>query len=751
MTVSTLERVRAKMAPAPIRAEDSITFRVAVAAAVMCGIAAVVAQDIVTNSTAVSVLILTPVGSVLSWYRREHRNIGLKFVLAATAVLALGDFLRSLSGITSVEEARAPLAQIFLWVQTLHSFDLPRRRDLHFSLATSITLVALGGSLAIDSSFLIYFIPWGLVALIALQLSYASEVSDKLPKPAAETRSRSVFPAGMTMTAIILVVVVLAGSVAFMFAPRSNNSRFTSVPFRIPNFLPLPSGAGIVNPGLPNQSGPGDEPVNPQGGAYFGFGNFMDLRARGKLSDDLVMRVRATRSAFWRGAVFDTYDKSSWTDSTERMRPLIGPPVHLSAEPTSAETVPLVQTFYVVAQQPNIIFAAYNPVEVWFPTTRIEVSDHLGLRSPVLLEPESVYSVVSRVPIYTRESLSQATVAPGGEGALPEGRVRIGGQLLREEFHRRYTQLPQGLPKRVKDLALEITGAEETVLGKALAIERWLAQNTEYEIDIPAQPKGTDAVDQFLFEDRRGYCEQIASSMALMLRAAGVPTRLATGYAPGDRNVLSGFFDVRQSDAHSWVEVFFPGVGWVEFDPTHEVPAASSNAESSPGLELLKTITAAIGRAVPDGMGAAAGRGLQAALRAVASNGEVAAVILLAVAAAIGGAALMRPRITAFLRRRRLRMFDRAPPGEALAGAFGVVEAAGRDAGMPRAPSATPREYAASLRRLLSESEADLSVVVSTLESHLYAGSVATKEQAARARSAAERVSESLLKSSTNL
>ena len=96
-------------------------------------------------------------------------------------------------------------------------------------------------------------------------------------------------------------------------------------------------------------------------------------------------------------------------------------------------------------------------------------------------------------------------------------------------------------------------------------------------------------------------------------------------------------------------------------------------------------------------------------------------------------------------------MFDRAPPGDALAGAFGVVEAAGREAGLPRDPSATPREYAASLRRLLSESDAELSIVVGSLESHLYAGAIATKEQAARARTAAERVSESLLKSSTNL
>jgi len=77
-----------------------------------------------------------------------------------------------------------------------------------------------------------------------------------------------------------------------------------------------------------------------------------------------------------------------------------------------------------------------------------------------------------------------------------------------------------------------------------------------------------DAVEYFLFEQKRGYCEQFSSSLAVMARSQGIPARVVTGYAPGEYNPFTGYYDVRASDAHAWVEVYFPGYGWSTFDPT---------------------------------------------------------------------------------------------------------------------------------------------------------------------------------------
>ncbi len=706
--------------------EASIPLRAVVAVAVLISMISLIAQDIVTTSTAVIVLMITPIGFIVSWRRRNSKNIALKIMLAAAALLALADFLKSLSGATSVETARAPLAEIFLWVQMIHSFDLPRRRDLSFSLASSVTLIALGGSLALDSSFALYFLPWGLCVLVALGLGHSSELeeaSSAAVRPRV-VRGRAAFP-GLRSIAIVLALVLVAGTAVFMFAPRSGKSRFTSLAFRIPNFVPVPRNLGVINPGLPNQDGPGDSPFDPGPNAYFGFANFVDLRVRGNLSDEIVMRVRAVRPAFWRGGVFDLYSKSSWSDSTLRPKTLTGLPVSVPQDVgqrlvfTGNE---LVQTFYIVRRQPNMIFAAYHPSEVWFPTGEIDITDHLALRAGSLLEPDTVYSVVSQLP------------APGPTAleSLPEA--------IPAEVVDRYTQLPADLPARVRNLATQIAGDEPTILGKAKAIENWLSTNTRYLIDIPPQPKGTDAVDYFLFEDRRGFCEQIASAMTLMLRSLGIPARFAVGYAPGERNVLSGYFEVRQSDAHSWVEVFVPGAGWLEFDPTHEVPPIDASAKAAPGFKFLAKLLKPLRDLVPDGLLTGALDLVRSVLAAAVSSGRAIALTLIAIAAGITCVGLGRRIIRRYLWTRRLRRPMKGRPPELALGAFRLLEEAGAAAGYPRIPSKTPSEYGSELMRAgTGVTHLDVRAVVETLEKELYAGADVDASEARLAEAAARR------------
>lgn len=490
-----------------------------------------------------------------------------------------------------------------------------------------------------------------------------------------------------------------------------------SLPFEVKNFLPLPEGsAGIVNSGLPASDEPGADPAQPAKDAYFGFANFVDLRTRGHPSEELVMRVRASQPAFWRGPVFDTYRNSSWTASDKSTEKLRGFPVDIAGEadvPTG-RSVELVQTFYVEKAQSNVVFAAYRPREVWFPGGVVESTKERALRAGFILDEGVVYSVVSDLPVFTRDQLEVTTAE------IPES-IRL-----------RYTRLPKDLPPRIAELAQKITGNETTIVGKAEAIEGWLKKNAKYTLDIPRQPRGTDAVDHFLFTERRGFCEQFASSLAVMLRAVGVPTRFATGYDPGDRNVFSGYWEIRAAQAHSWVQVYFPKVGWVDFDPTADVPSAEPSAQKTvPGIALLRKGAAAIGKLIPDNLGPAVGKTLVATLRGVVARGPMVAAALVALAGVVVLGRIFGARLSRRLRVRRLRDAVKAPPEEFASRVFWLIDRAGADANIRRNPAATPSEYAEVLTTTSTEVDSDrLAELISAVEAGLYGGHSPTPEEA---------------------
>ncbi len=133
-------------------------------------------------------------------------------------------------------------------------------------------------------------------------------------------------------------------------------------------------------------------------------------------------------------------------------------------------------------------------------------------------------------------------------------------------------QLPS-LDPRIPELAKEITKNARTPFDKALAIESYLHNRFTYTLNLAGKP-GDDPLAHFLFETRAGHCEYFASAMTIMLRTLGVPSREVNGFLPGEYNDLGGDYIVRASDAHSWVEVYFPGNEWQVFDPT---PASPEN------------------------------------------------------------------------------------------------------------------------------------------------------------------------------
>jgi protein-glutamine gamma-glutamyltransferase len=699
--------------------EDSRAIRVVVAIAVEVGVSAVVLQGAVEPMAAVAALVLAPAGYAFSYVRRRKSGVLIKAILAIGLVLALDRFIGQVRFATTVDQARVPLASLFLWVQVLHAFDVPRRRDLAFSMVSSTTLIAAGGALALTTSFIWIVLAWALAAGAWLWLSATPTRTEQPPlvsvrRAAPERRRRAPIARSAAVT-----TVAAAGLATVLFAatPRVPASLIRTPPFHL-----APSGGtpadptrSVTNPGTPPPDQDGVVDFQPD--AYPGFGDSLDLRARGQLSDDVVFRVRAEWPALWRAQAFDTFDGTSWTASRARWRSLQasapGSYEIQSAAPGWDPT--LTQTFYLDGQQPNVLFAAANAHRIFFPSGGLQMDQDGVIRSPILLDPGTVYSVESVVP-----------------AATPDELRAVGPFESSQRVFARYLQVPDDLPQRDRTLAAQITATARTEYDAVDAVQTWLDTNTTYDLSVPRQPDGVDAVDWFLFDSRRGFCEHIASAMALLLRGAGIPTRVVTGYGPGERNPLTGYFEVRQSNAHAWVEVWYPRYGWIPYDPTFGVPMAAQPWGSLVGQEIFQVLGRVLG-AVPDPVRRAVGASVHAVAGALLGIGNVWPFALLVVGAA-GGWILWR-------RRRRPRR-DRAPDdiGRAYEDLVETLAAAG----VPRDPSRTPAELltrASEDPAIGRELILSAGVVVRTFERARYAPSHERPDpvEVARARAEAAR------------
>ena len=141
---------------------------------------------------------------------------------------------------------------------------------------------------------------------------------------------------------------------------------------------------------------------------------------------------------------------------------------------------------------------------------------------------------------------------------------------------------------------------------RALAIQNYLREYP-YTLDISTPPAGRDVTDYFLFDLKQGYCDYYATSMVVLARAAGLPARLVAGYANGSYNFESAQYVVTENYAHSWVEIYFANIGWVEFEPTASQPvilyeaekeSAAPMAEASPTRHFLSGKFASFFRSV---------------------------------------------------------------------------------------------------------------------------------------------------------
>lgn len=309
-------------------------------------------------------------------------------------------------------------------------------------------------------------------------------------------------------------------------------------------------------------------PIESEGPAtadYFG-GDSLNLGGAIRLGEEEVFRVSAPLAPYryyWRSRVFERYEGGQWAPSATYRVPKSTLPVNITAPPEAlGQSRQIVDQFFTMSlSATRLVYAAPQTQSIDVPS-RLDLNyideptnqlmNVSVIRPQHILRRGDTYHAVSALTTATADELRGAGISY--PSWVTDANLYIGASTT----------------DRTLQLALQIVNEANatTPYDKAKAIERWLRANIAYNESIPGSPPNQDPVDWFLFEAQQGYCTYYSSAMIVMVRSLGIPARMAAGFAQGDYDVASGQFIVQEQDAHTWVEVFFPGYGWVEFEPT---------------------------------------------------------------------------------------------------------------------------------------------------------------------------------------
>jgi hypothetical protein len=432
---------------------------------------------------------------------------------------------------------------LLLFGMVVKIFSVQRDRDFVYLAMLAFLEVLSAAILTVDSVFLgalSVFLLIAVLTFIGLEMRRSSLrggfVQNLTAQSIQSSRNKNrlrVFSYSVTTIGLVLVGAILIASVGIFFS-------------------------------LPRLSGGYLSKLAQQNDLVSGFSDSVSLGEIGRIqqSSQVVMHVRVENGekgpgVLMRGNSLSDFDGKNWINPPHNVQNIssIGGSFDLRGYARQELRLAEGQQHHIVKYRvmlepigTNVIFTIPSP-DYLFGSFR-EIT---GDRSQTFLNtdrdrPTSVYSGISDLSQPTFQDLEQAS------GEYPS------------EVQRRYLKLPDMLDPRIPELAHQITAKSRTPIEKAAAIQAYLSK-FRYTLELPSQ-RQKDPVAFFLFERKAGHCEYFASAMAILLREEGVPSRIVTGFRGGEWNELTGNFIVRAKDAHSWVEVYFPGVGWYAFDPT---------------------------------------------------------------------------------------------------------------------------------------------------------------------------------------
>ncbi|MGB3612874.1 MAG: DUF3488 and DUF4129 domain-containing transglutaminase family protein [Elainellaceae cyanobacterium] len=551
----------------PLVPENSLRLRLCVQALVTVGI---IATDITAADAADALGVsiwavpLGGLGALWSWRTRHRPRRYVQVAIAIGMVAALGVFLNRVA--SGQADTRLALAELLIHLQVLHSFDLPRRKDLGYSIVIGLILMGVAATLSQTIAFAPLLLLFVVIGLPTLALDYRSRLGLPVTQRPLNLKQLPLRQWGGLFAAVLAI-----GLVIFISLPRLGSYQIRSLPVSAAiDFNGSFDGQTIINPAYSRGDGEGEEngtgfsetgtgaPGTVDQSSYYGFNSRMNQNLQGEMTTQVVMRVRAQAPGFWRVLAFERYTGLGWEalyDESEMAvlsRPRWALQFYLPRQTTLAGRE-VVQTYTMAADFPNLLPALYQPTQLYFPLEQVAVDGGGSLRSPVALSKGITYTVVSEVPSRDRTQINQTTTQ------YPEA------------IRQSYLQVPEELLPAVRQLTREILADAPNPLThpyeQTLYLAQYLKQNYALKQELPFFGAGDDLVSAFLFEHEGGQPDHFSSVLTIMLRSIGVPARLVTGFGPGEFNPFTGLYVVRNTDAYALTEVYFGEAGWFNFDP----------------------------------------------------------------------------------------------------------------------------------------------------------------------------------------
>jgi len=452
---------------------------------------------------------------------------------------------------------------LLLFGMIVRLYSASTTRDYLFLALLAFSAMLASAILTVGSAFLGFFLLFLALCIstfIGLEMRRAAEGATSAPLESGAPAARRLHAALGIASVSIAVAALIAGTVIFFILPRFNAGYLSS--------------------------------FNLQPSLISGFTDDVELGEIGqiKLSSSVVMRVKvdggqpAARDLRWRGVALTTFDGHRWyTEGHEPMAVSQGPDGWISFDTAIASNPryaqPLSYTVFLEPMASDAIFVAGEPSRI---RARLTTNGGPGDQSV-----RRNYLVMDKTGSLTNPFHNFGNVSYDAVSAMPQippDKLRAASTEYSSSFRETYLQLPP-LDPRIPALAKQITAGARTPYDQAHAIELYLRGHYGYTLDLSGPP-ASDPLAHFLFERRAGHCEYFAAAMTVMLRSLGVPARYVNGFLPGEYNSLGGDYIVRASDAHSWVEVFFPEFGWVTFDPTPTSMETARGFTANLGLYL---------------------------------------------------------------------------------------------------------------------------------------------------------------------
>ena len=281
-----------------------------------------------------------------------------------------------------------------------------------------------------------------------------------------------------------------------------------------------------------------------------------------KISNALLLYVRSDTPVYLRGSVYDRLEGNQWVQTlyANNIIQLKEDHFKLSKDITQKDEN-RVTVFHTKDSPKNkIIYTPHSPSVLEFPGNIITRDAYSTLYAPKVIEDKSFYS--------TQVSLNKF-----------DSRTILNTELHNKEA---YLQIPDSVTPRLTTLAKEVTTQFNSPYEKAKALEKFLYTNYNYTIETVFHSYDGDILETFLFDKKYGHCEYFATSMTMMLRSIGVPSRLVTGYVASTYNPLTGYYEVRPINGHAWSEAWIEPFGWIMFEPTPGYNINQRSQETSP-------------------------------------------------------------------------------------------------------------------------------------------------------------------------